>query len=64
MSKLFPPALDPARVPERSGRAALYLEVGDRTPGDGATDSDVDLAARLLEGQWVFTRKDGSPHQR
>jgi uncharacterized cupin superfamily protein len=44
-------------------RPVLYLEIGDRTPGDGATYSDVDLAARLVEGKWVFTHKDGSPHK-
>jgi len=42
-------------------RPVLYLEIGDRAPGDGATYSDVDLAARMADGKWVFTRKDGSP---
>jgi len=42
-------------------RPAVYLEVGDRTPGDGASYSDVDLAAHLVDGKWVYTRKDGSP---
>ena len=41
---------------------AVYLEVGDRTPGDGATYPDVDLRCELAEdGHWVFTRKDGTP---
>jgi len=44
-----------------TGRPVLYLEIGDRAPGDGATYSDVDLAARMADGKWVFTRKDGSP---
>jgi uncharacterized cupin superfamily protein len=44
-------------------KPALYLEIGDRTPGDGATYSDVDMAARLVDGKWVFTHKDGSPYQ-
>jgi len=44
-------------------KSALYLEIGDRTPGDGATYSDVDMAARLVDGKWVFTHKDGSPYQ-
>jgi uncharacterized cupin superfamily protein len=39
----------------------LYLEVGDRTPDDSATYPDVDLAVRMVDGKWVFTRKDGSP---
>lgn len=41
-------------------RPAFYLEIGDRTPGDGATYSDVDLAAHQVDGKWVFTHKDGS----
>ena len=44
-------------------KPALYLEIGDRTPGDGATYADVDLAARLMDGKWVFTHKDGSPYR-
>ena len=42
-------------------RPALYLEVGDRTPDDSATYSDVDLAAHMEDGKFVFTHKDGSP---
>ncbi|HTF15109.1 MAG TPA: cupin domain-containing protein [Burkholderiales bacterium] len=43
-------------------KPVLYLEIGDRTPGDGAAYTDVDLAARLVDGKWVFTHKDGSPY--
>jgi uncharacterized cupin superfamily protein len=43
-------------------RPAVYLELGDRTSGDGATYSDADLAAKLVDGKWVFTHKDGSPY--
>jgi len=42
-------------------KPALYLEIGDRTPEDGAAYSDVDMAAHMIEGKWVFTHKDGSP---
>ncbi len=44
-------------------RPAVYLEIGDRTPGDGATYSEADLAAKLVDGKWVFTHKDGSPYK-
>ncbi len=44
-------------------RFVLYLEIGDRTPGDGATYSEADLAAKLVDGKWVFTHKDGSPYK-
>jgi uncharacterized cupin superfamily protein len=40
----------------------LYLEIGDRTSEDGATYSDVDMAARMVDGKWVFTHKDGRPY--
>jgi len=43
-------------------KPVLYLEIGDRTSGDGATYSDVDMAARMVDGKWVFTHKDGSPY--
>ena len=47
----------------RTGSDVLYLEVGDRSPGDTATYPDDDLEARLdAEGRWVFTRKDGTPY--
>jgi uncharacterized cupin superfamily protein len=51
---------DGHQLVNESDKPASYLEIGDRTPGDGATYSDVDLAARVVEGRWVFTRKDGS----
>lgn len=46
----------------RSAREAVYLEVGDRTPGDAANYPDDDLVARAVEGGWQFTRKDGKPY--
>ena len=44
-------------------KAVLYLEIGDRTPGDGATYSEADLAAKLVDGKWLFTHKDASPYE-
>lgn len=40
----------------------LYLEVGDRTPGDEASYPDDDIAARMVDGRYRFFRKDGSPY--
>jgi uncharacterized cupin superfamily protein len=41
----------------------LYLEIGDRTPGDSATYPDGDLEARLAaDGGRRFVHKDGSPY--
>lgn len=42
---------------------AVYLEAGDRTPGDEATYPDDDLKATHIDGAWRFTHKDGSPYQ-
>ena len=39
----------------------VYLEVGDRTPGDEGSYPDDDLKAMLSDGKWKFTHKDGSP---
>ncbi len=38
----------------------VYLEIGDRSSGDQASYPDDDLRAELMDGQWVFSRKDGS----
>ncbi|MEJ2687842.1 MAG: cupin domain-containing protein [Gammaproteobacteria bacterium] len=40
----------------------VYLEVGDRTPGDEATYPDDDIQASLVNGEWRFARKDGTPY--
>lgn len=45
-----------------SSEEVVYLEVGDRTPGDECTYPDDDLKAELLEGQWRFTHKDGTAY--
>jgi uncharacterized cupin superfamily protein len=52
---------DGHQLVNETAKPALYLEIGDRTPEDGAAYSDVDMAARMIEGKWVFTHKDGSP---
>lgn len=44
-----------------SERDVVYLEVGDRSPGDTGAYPDDDLAARTdAAGKWIFTRKDGT----
>jgi uncharacterized cupin superfamily protein len=41
----------------------LYLEVGDRFPGDAVTYPDDDLqAVQGSDGQWRFFHKDGTPY--
>jgi uncharacterized cupin superfamily protein len=46
----------------RSGRDAVYLEVGDRRAGDEVTYPDVDLTAIWRDGGRRFVHKDGSPY--
>jgi uncharacterized cupin superfamily protein len=45
----------------RSAENVVYLEIGDRNPGDAASYPDDDLQALFESGQWVFKHKDGKP---
>lgn len=40
----------------------VYIEMGDRTPGDVVTYPDEDLQAALVDGKWQFAHKDGTPY--
>jgi uncharacterized cupin superfamily protein len=40
----------------------VYLEVGDRSPGDEVSYPDDDLMAQLHDGRWRFLHKDGQPY--
>jgi uncharacterized cupin superfamily protein len=44
----------------RGATDAIYLEVGDRTPGDLPHYPDDDFAAAYVDGQRVWVRKDGT----
>ena len=45
----------------RTDAPVVYLEIGDRTPGDEGSYPSDDLAAVLgPDGTWIFTRKDGT----
>jgi len=47
----------------RTRSDVLYLEIGDRSPGDSAAYPDDDLKAVMIAvGKWRFTRKDGTPY--
>jgi uncharacterized cupin superfamily protein len=47
----------------RTSEVAVYLEVGDRMPGDMGYYPDDDLEAYLENGSWRFRRKNGEPYQ-
>jgi len=47
----------------RTDKGVVYLEIGDRTPGDEGTYPRDDLQAALgADGKWRFTHKDGRPY--
>ena len=46
----------------RTGADAVYLEIGDRTPGDAGSYPEDDLAAVLGPEGWRFTHRDGTPY--
>jgi len=46
----------------RSDWPAVYLEVGDRLPGDVATYPDDDIAARATPAGWTFLSRAGVPY--
>ena len=43
-------------------RDVVYLEVGDRTPGDSAVWPDDDLQVIELDGKRRFAHRDGTPY--
>ena len=45
-----------------TGADVVYLEIGDRTAGDGVDYPDDDLAAVTIDGQRRMAHKDGTPY--
>lgn len=50
------------RLVNETAHEVVYLEVGDRTPGDEGSYPDDDLKAQLVGGKWRFAHKDGTPY--
>ncbi len=48
------------RLINETPEEVVYLEVGDRTPGDEGSYPDDDLKAMLVEGKWQFVHKNGT----
>jgi uncharacterized cupin superfamily protein len=47
----------------RTDAVVVYLEIGDRTPGDRVEYARDDIAAKLgANGAWIMTHKDGRPY--
>ena len=53
---------DAHQLANETSEEVVYLEVGDRTPGDEAAYPDDDVKGEFVDGAWVFTHKDGSPY--
>ncbi len=59
----FPAAGTAHQLVNRSDSDVIYLEIGDRNPGDGAEYPRDDIkAGQDGDGKWVFTHKDGTPY--
>ena len=50
------------RLVNETAEEVVYLEVGDRTPGDEGSYPDDDLKAMMVDGKWKFARKNGAPY--
>jgi uncharacterized cupin superfamily protein len=54
---------DAHHLVNRTAGEIVYLEIGDRTPGDAVAYPDDDIAGVLgPDAKWVFTHKDGTPY--
>lgn len=51
------------RLLNNTTEEVVYLEIGDRTPGDEGGYPDDDLKALRIDGSWVFIHKDGKPYK-
>ena len=59
----FPASGEPHHVLNRSERDVVILEIGDRTEGDTGSYPHDDIQAFMgADGNWRFTRKDGTPY--
>jgi uncharacterized cupin superfamily protein len=50
------------RLVNETADDVVYLEVGDRTPGDEVGYPDDDLKALLVDGRWRFVHRSGAPY--
>jgi uncharacterized cupin superfamily protein len=51
------------RLINESMEEVVYLEAGDRAPGDEGIYPDDDLKALLVDGKWEFVHKDDAPYK-
>lgn len=58
----FPAGGTAHHLENRTDQDVVYLELGDRTPGDEVTYPEDDVAVVLDSGTLRFTHKDGTPY--
>ena len=58
----FPAAGRAHQLVNRTDEDVVYLEIGDRTPGDTGSYPVDDIAAEMGPDGWRFTHKDGRPY--
>ncbi len=59
----FPASGIAHQLVNRTEEPVVYLEIGDRTPGDEGIYPRDDLrAVQDAEGRWVYLHKDGTPY--
>lgn len=58
----FRPGGPPHQLVNRTDGVVIYLEIGDRLPGDEGSYPEDDLQAVMRDGRWVFAHKDGTPY--
>lgn len=59
----FPAQGSAHQLINRSAKDVIYIEIGDRTPGDEGVYPNDDLKAQInSEGGWEFTHKNGTPY--
>lgn len=56
----FPAGGEAHHLVNETDAPVVYLEIGDRTPGDEGTYPEDDLKAVQEDGGWVFLHKDGT----
>ena len=47
----------------RTNSDVVYLEIGDRTPGDSVNYPDDDLIAKFIGNNWIFGYKNGDIYE-
>jgi uncharacterized cupin superfamily protein len=56
------PSIYPEPYSSRAGDDVVYLEIGDRSPGEEAVFPDDDVVMVTVDGKHRWAHKDGKPY--